>query len=86
MLSTFCDSQLSRQVCRVIKEKKDSIKLENWYATRYCAHAEDYTKAMSMTLHFPEPEDFLIGNGVSMSLLELAEAIRLRQQIDVKKI
>jgi GDPmannose 4,6-dehydratase len=80
--SRFVIPKLAQQICDVIQRNTSSVHLQNWNTTRDWAHAEDCTFAMYLSLQLSEPEELLIGTGVSMSLRDLAEAIRV--QYDLK--
>lgn len=76
----FVIPTLARQVCEVIRKKRNFIELNNWNTTRDWAHAEDCVKAMQLMLQLPQPTELLIGTGVSMSLLSLASFISTRYE------
>jgi GDPmannose 4,6-dehydratase len=54
-------------------KSKTPIELGNLDASRDWGHAQDYVEAMWLMLQRPEPQDFVIGTGVTHSIREFIE-------------
>lgn len=64
----FVTRKISNAVARIYLKKQKDLHLGNLYSYRDWGFAGDYVEAMWMMLQQDEPDDFVIGTGVSHSL------------------
>ena len=70
----FVTRKIANGVARIKAGKQDKIKLGNLKSKRDWGHAKDYVRAMWMMLQQDEPDDFVIGTGVSYSVGDFVDA------------
>jgi len=64
----FVTKKITRQLCEIIKNKRNVMYLGNIYAKRDWGFAPDYVEAMWKMLQLKKKEDFVIGTGSSYSI------------------
>ncbi|HLQ61599.1 MAG TPA: GDP-mannose 4,6-dehydratase [Candidatus Acidoferrales bacterium] len=70
----FVSRKVTRGVAAILAGKQAKLRLGNLDARRDWGHARDYVQAMWLMLQQPEPDDYVIGTGVSRSVRELVES------------
>jgi GDPmannose 4,6-dehydratase len=72
--ATFLTRKTTRAVARIVAGLDDTLYLGNLDAKRDWGHARDYVRAMWMMLQQDEPDDFVIGTGVTRTVGQFVEA------------
>ncbi len=67
---TFVTRKITRGLAKILMGLQDKIYLGNLDAQRDWGHAKDYVYAMWKILQQPEPEDYVIATGVTVSVRE----------------
>jgi GDPmannose 4,6-dehydratase len=70
---TFVTRKITRGVARIVAGLDKKIYLGNLEARRDWGYAPEYVEAMYLMLQQPEPNDFVIGTGVSHTVREFVE-------------
>jgi len=70
---TFVTRKITRAVAHIKYGLQDKLYLGNVEARRDWGYAPDYVEAMWLMLQQPEPEDYVIGTGVSHTVREFLE-------------
>ncbi|QDU63492.1 GDP-mannose 4,6-dehydratase [Planctomycetes bacterium Pan216] len=81
----FVTRKISNAVARIKLGLQDELRLGNLEAHRDWGFAGDYVRAMWMMLQRDEPEDFVIGTGVSHSVKEFVDLAFARAELDPAK-
>ncbi len=71
--TTFVTRKITRGVADIVAGRARELRLGDLDARRDWGYAGDYVEAMWRMLQAPEPEDFVIGSGVSHSVREFCE-------------
>jgi GDPmannose 4,6-dehydratase len=71
--ATFVTRKITRGVADIVAGRATELRLGDLDARRDWGFAGDYVDAMWRMLQAPEPEDFVIGTGVSHSVREFCE-------------
>jgi GDPmannose 4,6-dehydratase len=79
---TFVTRKVTRGVAKIKAGLEDKIYLGNLDARRDWGYAPEYVEAMWMMLQQPEPEDYVIGTGVSHTVGEFVESTFKHAGID----
>ncbi len=67
---TFVTRKITRGLAKILMGLQDKIYLGNLDAQRDWGHAKDYVHAMWKILQQPEPEDYVIATGITVSVRE----------------
>ncbi|MCY3952253.1 MAG: GDP-mannose 4,6-dehydratase [bacterium] len=70
---TFVTRKITRGVASILAGRTDELRLGNLQARRDWGFAGDYVEAMWLMLQQDEPEDFVVGTGISHSVQEFCE-------------
>jgi len=70
---TFVTRKVTRAVARIYLGLQDVLFLGNLDATRDWGHARDYVRAMWLILQKPEPSDYVIATGKTVSVRSFVE-------------
>jgi GDPmannose 4,6-dehydratase len=70
---TFVTRKITRGVARIVAGLDKKIYLGNLDAKRDWGYAPEYVEAMYLMLQQPQPDDFVIGTGVSHTVREFVE-------------
>jgi GDPmannose 4,6-dehydratase len=70
---TFVTRKISRAAARIKCGLEDKLYLGNLHAQRDWGYAPDYVEAMWLMLQQDEPDDYIIGTGVTHSVEEFVE-------------
>ena len=70
---TFVTRKITRAVARIVNGTQSHVYLGNIDAARDWGYAKDYVRAMWMMLQPDEPEDYVIGTGISHTVREFCE-------------
>lgn len=81
----FVTRKITDGVARIRLGQQKLLYLGNLQARRDWGHASDYVRAMWMMLQQPEPEDYVIGTGVSKSILDFVQAAFGQADLDYKE-
>jgi len=81
----FVTRKITDGVARIRLGQQKLLYLGNLQARRDWGHASDYVRAMWMMLQQPEPEDYVIGTGVSKSILDFVQAAFGHADLDYKE-
>jgi GDPmannose 4,6-dehydratase len=80
----FVTRKVSHNVARIKLELQESLPMGNLDAERDWGFAGDYVEAMWMMLQRDEPEDFVIGTGITNSVRRLCEVAFAHVGLDYK--
>jgi GDPmannose 4,6-dehydratase len=69
----FVTRKVTRGVARIVADGGGKLRLGTLDSRRDWGHARDYVEAMWLMLQQPQPDDYVIGTGVSHSVRDLAE-------------
>lgn len=69
----FVERKVARGAARIKLGLAEELRLGNLDAERDWGYAGDYVKAMWMMLQQPEPDDYVVGTGVTHSVRELCQ-------------
>lgn len=83
----FVIPKIANQIIEVLNGNREHVELQNPLVTRDWAHADDIMEAAWRMMQNPEPEDFALGTGLSLSLKELVEkcCFKLKISPEVKQ-
>lgn len=70
---TFVTRKITRGAASILAGRTDELRLGNLQARRDWGFAGDYVEAMWLMLQQDEPEDFVVGTGISHSVQEFCE-------------
>jgi len=70
----FVTRKITRTVAEILVGRADKLMLGNVAAARDWGYAPDYVEAMWLTLQQEQPDDFVIGTGVSHTVKDFVEA------------
>jgi GDPmannose 4,6-dehydratase len=70
---TFLTRKVTRGIARILAGLDDKIYLGNLDARRDWGYAPEYCEAMYLILQQPEPEDYVVGTGISHSVKDFVE-------------
>ncbi|MCX8027951.1 MAG: GDP-mannose 4,6-dehydratase [Thermodesulfovibrionales bacterium] len=80
---TFVSRKITRGVSRIILGLDKCIFLGNLNAKRDWGHAKDYVKGMHLILQQPEPDDYVLATGVSISVRDFVKTAFKEYGIDI---
>ena len=69
----FVTRKIARGVARIASGLQETIALGNLESKRDFGSATDYVKAMHLIMQHPEPDDFVIGTGISHSVRDFLD-------------
>src|SRR5829696_5855908 len=72
---TFVTRKITRAATRIKLRLQDKLFLGNLDAKRDWGHAEDYVKAMWLTLQQEKPEDFVVATGETYTVRDFVEKV-----------
>ena len=81
----FVTRKVTHGVARIVKGKAQELRLGNLDARRDWGFAGDYVDAMWRMLQQPEPEDYVVGTGVTHTVRELCEVAFEHVGLDWRK-
>ncbi len=80
--ATFVTRKITMAIARILAGKQKTLYLGNLDARRDWGYAPDYLEAMWLILQQDDPDDYVIGTGVSHSVREFAEEAFSYVQLD----
>jgi GDPmannose 4,6-dehydratase len=81
----FVTRKVTLSAARIKHGLQDKLKLGNLSAQRDWGFAGDYVKAMHLMLQQDQPQDFVVGTGISHTVRDLVEIAFVRVGLDYKK-
>ncbi len=69
----FVTRKVTRGVAQILAGSQDTLLLGNLDARRDWGHARDYVEAMWLMLQQEEPDDYVVGSGISRTVQDLVE-------------
>jgi len=82
---TFVTRKITRAIARILKGQQKVLFLGNLDAKRDWGYAPEYVEAMWLMLQQPNPDDYVIGTGVSYSVRDFVEEAFDYAGLDWKK-